>query len=106
MACSIDLEIEEVRHLHAFGNHTIVGCHHRLMEIGMFHITAIDKEVITPTLLPGCLGFTHETRDGSHSGMHLYGQEVLIILFTKDISNTLTKIGGTEVEHLHPIVME
>ena len=45
------LKIEKKRHLLALGHQTLESRHDGLGEIGMLHVTAIDKEILMGTLL-------------------------------------------------------
>ena len=45
------IEIDEIRYLVTSGDKTFVSLHHPLVKETMFHISAVDKEILMSTLL-------------------------------------------------------
>ena len=68
----LHIEVQEVGHLLTSRYQLFVSIHHRLMEVWMTHISAIDKEILTGTLLTGRFRTTHKTRNASHSSIHFH----------------------------------
>ena len=87
----INLEIDEIRHLHSCWHETVVGIQDRLVEIGMFHEAPIDEEIVVRTLLPGRLRFTDESADAAHGRLDFDRQKVLAEPSSKDVADTLAE---------------
>ena len=102
----IDIDIEEIRHLHALRYHAVVGCDDGLVEIRMPHVSPIDEEEFVTALLAGCLRLAHKARDVAERGLNLNRQKILRILSAIDIGYALTQAGRLEVLELSPIMME
>ena len=45
------IEIDEIRYLVTCGDKTFVSLHHPLVKEAMFHISAVDKEILMSSLL-------------------------------------------------------
>ena len=72
------IEIYEIRHLLSLRNESLERCQHRLVEIGMLHIPAVDEEILMGILLFRRLRFSHKTMDTAHRGVNAYRQQVLV----------------------------
>ena len=57
----VDREIQEERHLLGGRNQVVEGLQHGLLEIGMAHVAAIDKEILGHTAAARHVGAAHET---------------------------------------------
>ena len=93
-------EVEEIRNLFSQRNQTVEGRHHRLIEVRMLHISAIDEEELVNTLLAGSLRFTDETGNLAHGSLDIHRQQLMIESLAEDIQDALAQIGSTEIENL------
>ena len=98
-------EIDKVWHLHTHGYHTLVGIHHRLMEIRVLHISAINKEILLHPLLLCRFRFADKSRYTAQGCLHLNGQQVVVEPLTKDIHNALSQCTRMKIHHLQSIAM-
>ena len=101
-----DGEVDEIRHLVALGYESFVGCHHRLVEVGMLHVAAVDKEVLARSLASCRLGFAYESRELAHRGVNIYGQEVLVDFLAEHVDYALAQARGLEVVEFVVVVVE
>ena len=86
-----DLYIYKIRYVRARRNQAVISLHDGLVEIGMFHETAVDKEIFVTTFLFGGLRFGCKTSNAAKSRLDGHWQQVLTIPASKDIRNTLAK---------------
>ena len=96
-------EIDEVRHLHAHCNHSLKGIHHRLVEIGVLHISAIDEEILLRSLLLCRFRFAYESRNAAYGCLHLDGQQVVVESLSKHIHDALSQCACMQVHQLQSI---
>ena len=99
-------KVEEVRHLFSLRNQTVEGRHHRLIEVRMLHISAIDEEELVNTLLAGSLRLANETGNLTHGGFYIHRQQLMIEALAENIQDALPEIGSTEIENLRLIAAQ
>ena len=72
----------------------------------MPHVSPVDEEEVVARFLTGCLRLAHKARDVAERRLHLYRQQLLGVLPSIDIGNTLAQAGRLEVLQFCPIMME
>ena len=59
-------KVDEVRHMVAGRNESLVGLLDGLVEIRVLHEAPVDEEILVGALLAGSLRFTDKTADAAH----------------------------------------
>ena len=102
----LDVEIDEVRHLHPLRHKTVVGRNDSLVEIRVLHIAAIDEEIVLPALLAGGLRLGDETSDPAHRRVGIDGKQILSVLPAEHVGDALQQGARSEVHQLGAVAVE
>ena len=85
-------QVQEIRDLLPLGDKTVEGFGHRLGEIGMAHVSAIDKEILACAFLPGRLRTAHKPCYPYQSSIHIHRHKVVADLLAENINNTPAEV--------------
>ena len=100
------VKIEEIGHLLPLRHQPVVGRHDSLVEIGVLHVSPIDKEILMGSLLLGRLGLPDKASDLANRGLHVHGQQVLVEPLAEYVHNALPEIASMQTEYLRAVAME
>ena len=74
----IYVEVDEVRNLLAIGQQPVVCRYHRLVEIRVPHVPAVDEEILVQAFLLCRLRLCHETAYLAYRSVGIDGQQLLV----------------------------
>ena len=96
----VHFKIDEVRHLFALRRQSFEGLHHGLVEIRVFHVATVHKEILVCTFLACRFGLTHKAMYLTNRRFYVEREQVLTDAFAENVYYTLFKNHRRQVEHL------
>ena len=102
----VHIKIDKIRHLLTCGYQPFKRILYRFVEIWMFHITPIHKEILMCSLFSGRLRFSHKAIKTTYCCIHFHGQQFLINFLAEYVYNALSQGTRSEIKQLGMVTVK